>query len=94
MSEDITVSFAPADAKAPWTTEQVVSLNGYQRARVMHPFTCGNRGDARHAQVNSEFDVLVATVNGWICPFCDWKQDWAHDFMANGAWREIPVFTS
>jgi hypothetical protein len=22
--------------------------------------------------------VLVPTVRGWICPFCDYKQNWAH----------------
>jgi hypothetical protein len=26
--------------------------------------------------------VLTATVRGWICCFCDYVQDWAHDFMA------------
>lgn len=25
---------------------------------------------------------LIATNNGWICPVCDYKQNWAHDFMA------------
>lgn len=24
--------------------------------------------------------VLVATVNGWICPTCDYTQNWAHAF--------------
>jgi len=24
--------------------------------------------------------MLIATENGWICPVCDYKQDWAHDF--------------
>ena len=28
--------------KAPWTQEQVDSLNEHQHAYVMHPFTCGN----------------------------------------------------
>lgn len=26
---------------------------------------------------------LVATINGWICPTCDYTQDWAHEFMAS-----------
>lgn len=25
---------------------------------------------------------LIATENGWVCPVCDYKQDWAHSFMA------------
>jgi hypothetical protein len=30
---------------------------------------------------------LVATLSGWICPTCGYRQDWAHTFMVNGAWR-------
>jgi hypothetical protein len=25
--------------------------------------------------------MLMATSDGWVCPFCDYRQDWAHDFM-------------
>lgn len=25
---------------------------------------------------------LIATENGWKCPVCDYKQNWAHSFMA------------
>lgn len=35
----------------------------------MHPFTCGNRDD--HPVVAGDKGVLVPTVRGWICPFCD-----------------------
>ena len=42
----------------------------------MHPYTCGNR--ANHPVMAGDRGVLVPTVNGWICPFCDYKQDWAH----------------
>ena len=24
---------------------------------------------------------LIATEEGWVCPVCDYKQNWAHDFM-------------
>lgn len=58
--------------KAPWTDEQVKSLNKYQQCSWVHPFTCGGKNCRR---------VLVATPNGWICPKCDYKQDWAHEFM-------------
>jgi hypothetical protein len=46
----------------------------------MHPFTCGsgNRIDAAHLDREG---VLFATPNGWICPYCDYRQNWAHDFM-------------
>ena len=26
---------------------------------------------------------LIATEKGWICPVCDYKQDWAHLHMLN-----------
>ena len=64
-------------SKAPWNESQVNSLNGWQQAGVMHPFTCGNcRND------------LVATPAGWTCPTegCGYKQDWAHTFMADWSW--------
>ena len=59
--------------KAPWSAEQVDNLNRYQHSGIMHPFTCpgGHDGDRE----------LVATRNGWICCHCDYRQDWAHDFM-------------
>lgn len=50
----------------------------------MHPFTCGNRDD--HPEIAGDKGVLVPTTRGWICPICDYTQDWAHDFM----FREPP----
>lgn len=46
-----------------------------------HPFTCANRGDGNHRHAYGDLGALVPTVRGWICPFCDYTQDWAHDFM-------------
>jgi hypothetical protein len=46
--------------------------------RNVHPYTCGNRSD--HPDMAGDKGVLVPTVHGWICPFCDYKQDWAHGF--------------
>jgi hypothetical protein len=60
--------------KAPWTAAQVDGLNRYQRFGKMHPFTCpGHDGGGDRD--------LVATRSGWICCHCDFRQDWAHDFM-------------
>lgn len=64
---------------APWTEDEVQSLNDYQDARMMHPFTCGNNSN----------DVLEATADGWICLFCEYIQDWAHLWMADGSWRAL-----
>jgi hypothetical protein len=62
---------------APWTAEEVVSLNDYQACDFFHEFT------------GTDGVVLIATSGGWIekegGPVV---QDWAYDFMANGSWRE------
>lgn len=74
--------------KAPWTPEEVTSLNGYQQSGVMHEFTCGSGGrcDASH---DAQGGMLVATKNGWICPYCDYAQNWCHEWMADGTWRKM-----
>ena len=64
---------------APFTTDQVRSLNAYQRAKVMHPFTCTVHSDT----------PLIAREDGWICPTCAYRQKWAHEFMGNWKWREM-----
>lgn len=51
----------------------------------MHPFTCANRGDGRHPPIGEDHGILIPTVRGWICQFCDYTQDWAHDFMKDSA---------
>lgn len=82
---------------APWDDAQVESLNGYQRSGVGHPFTCGRCRDADTESAITRFGdlpeparperLLVATRNGWVCPTCDYTQDWAWTVMANGGWR-------
>lgn len=64
--------------RAPFNDRQVAELNRYQVADIMHPFTCPYE--------HQEEVVLMATVDGWHCPvrFCDYRQDWAHRFMADG----------
>jgi len=60
---------------APFTPEQVAALNRWQQRGDFHPFTCPHR-------VDGEAINLVAEPGGWRCPACDYRQDWAHDFMA------------
>lgn len=72
---------------APWSPEQVDALNRWQNNGHVHPFTCGSgrRMDAAHRSYQAEFGgdhgQLVATPDGWKCPACDYRQNWAHDFM-------------
>lgn len=73
--------------RAPFTPAQVEALNRYQTHGNMHPFTCGN--DRGRSNV-----VLIARTDGWHCsePLCDYRQDWAHAFMADPeAWPK-PAF--
>lgn len=69
-----------------FTAEEVVNLTRSQRERMRHPFTCGKRNDPDnpHPVLDGDNGVLVATVRGWICPFCDYTQGWAHPFMKEG----------
>lgn len=58
----------PEFIEAPFTLRQVELLNKYQENSAFHPYTCGN--DSNH--------ILVADIDGWRCPECDYKQNWAH----------------
>lgn len=61
---------------APWTKDQIRSLNAWQRREDFHSFTCGK----------CDIEVpLFATTQGWECQslLCDYTQDWAHDFMVH-----------
>lgn len=62
--------------KAPFTAEQVDALNRYQRLGYVHEFTCAEAHDGADR-------ALYATREGWRCPHCDYRQDWAHAAMLN-----------
>ena len=64
-----------------FTAEQVENLAHNQTCGYMHPFTCPNRGDGKHKLAYGDTGALVATVRGWICPFCDYTQEGAHEYM-------------
>lgn len=71
---------------APFTDKQVEQLNRYQQSNFFHPFTCGgDRTDESHLDGEG---VLVAENSGWKCPYCPYRQDWAHSFMANKNWLD------
>jgi hypothetical protein len=59
--------------KAHFTEDQVKSLIEYQKFGLPHEFNC--RKD--HAGERA----LIPTKDGWICPTCDYKQDWCFEFM-------------
>lgn len=75
--------------KAPWTDEQVETLNRYQRG-PMHPFTCGSLDHPERENLSpasrNTFEkgrTLIAKNDGWHCPTCSYTQDWAWEFMLN-----------
>lgn len=63
--------------KTLWTQEHVDKLNEYQKSGQFHPYTCGsgNRTDEHHLDGQG---ILVATLDGWKCPYCDYTQTWSH----------------
>ena len=71
---------------APFSPEQVQRLNEWQTHTgthmPFHPFTCGYRGETPHGREGGDTGVLIATEAGWVCPSCDYTQNWAHAFMA------------
>lgn len=69
----------PTSSYAPWTDDEVNTLNKFQHMPNMHPFTCGN--SSRHGGGR-----LLATKNGWMCLDCDYTQNWAHKAMVDGTW--------
>jgi hypothetical protein len=66
--------------EAPWTEKQVENLRVWQSSRWVHPFTCANRSVGNHKET-TDLGVLTPTTDGWTCESCDYRQNWAHDFM-------------
>ncbi len=66
-------------SKAPWIDAEVHALNAWQDFGMVHPFTCGTDGCGQS---------LIATNDGWVCPDCDYIQDWAHTYMVDGSYIE------
>lgn len=54
------------------TKEELEQLNIQQHSGRFHPYTCGfNRTDINHLDGEG---ILLATENGWVCPYCNYKQ--------------------
>lgn len=68
---------------APFTDEQVTNLNEFQRSGFFHQFTCPRD----HPYWSRGHVLLVAYPSGWVCEIgiCDYTQDWAHSWMADGS---------
>lgn len=62
---------------APFTVEEIWSINQYQRCGQMHPLTC----KCGH--------LLMAIPEGLYCPKCKTTQTWIYRWIANGNWRKL-----
>lgn len=77
------------DIIAPFTEEQVRSLNAFQLdGRCFYSFTCLHDGGDDHSGKGRE-TKLVAAPEGWYCPYCDYRQGWAFAMMANWDWKRM-----
>lgn len=84
----MTAGGGPVQVTAPWTQDQVDSLNSYQVSGAFHPFTGNN-----DLLPLGENDVLVADVDGWhstVDP--GYRQTWAWGWMADWSWKELAVW--
>lgn len=54
------------------TEEQIKQLNKTQQEGKVHPYTCDRKGV--NCQVEKNDGVLIATLEGWICPCGEYKQ--------------------
>lgn len=68
-----------------WSQEIVDKLNLIQKSKSFHPYTCGTDDCGKLIEClnweNKPHTVffrseLIATQNGWVCPNCDYTQDW------------------
>jgi hypothetical protein len=77
MGDRIPVASIPT-TKSPFSPDLVAALEMRQRDKFRHPFTCPNRGDGKHRENDIDLGALVPTIRGWICPFCEYTQDWTY----------------
>lgn len=68
---------------APFTVHEAMNLNAYQAAGNGRRFVCPNSGDGNHGELFGSTGTMIATTGGWICPWCDHRQEWAHGYMAD-----------
>ncbi len=59
--------------KAPFTSDEVDSINAFQQSGIFHPFTCGGGDRTSHPDGEGR---LVAVEAGVKCPYCDYTQNW------------------
>lgn len=64
---------------APFDPPLIDQINRLQAGVIpapVHPLTCPNAKDGRHAFAGGYLGVLVALRQGLVCPSCGHRQDW------------------
>lgn len=77
------VTFQRGITRVPFSPTTVRRLMVLQTRHDIHPYTCGNRGDGKHEKIGGQTGILIPTVSGWVCPDCDYTQDWVHNSFLN-----------
>ena len=79
---------------APFEASACDRLNQFQvgvnEGFLGHPFTCANRNDGKHGNEGGDLGILIAVEEGWVCPHCDYTQQWAHPVMASESQSGLP----
>ena len=70
---------------APFTPDQVASINAYQVSGMFHEFTCPREECKRTAP--GRYTTLVASGDCLACPRCGYEQFWAHPPMTDWSWQ-------
>lgn len=83
MPREMTLADMDRMELSDMTRDQIKQLNLLQNEGRWHAFTCPRRGDNQHRKFNGDMGALVATVRGWECPWCDYKQSWAYAYMCD-----------
>lgn len=69
--------------EAPFTPAQVQTLNEYQFGvsdhGPGHPFLCGRNDKGHHGTIDGNRGLLIATLSGWRCLYCDHNQSEAFE---------------
>ena len=68
-----------------WLKQEVRNLNEpYYKVEELVDWQLANILSAIDIPYTDENEgILIASTQGWVCPCGEYKQDWAHDFMAN-----------
>lgn len=70
--------------QAPFTPQQVASINAFQASEVLHPFTCPCDDHEPHVALRASTEALRCQSPG-----CLYSQNWVHGFMADGSWEKV-----